>query len=158
MSRWDDDGGTPGFPAKREPGRTWGPQARDSFFEPVRPRKAPGRIEWIALLAPPVPRAEAANRRVAVRVGIPETVGNPGFLQIVRAHHHLHGVPGGYFDKVLAKFSRNVREHAVSIREFDPEHGSGQNGNNLSFDFYFIFWHGVLKEKGMWKKNERVKP
>jgi len=77
-------------------------------------------------------------------LGSTDTPGDPGFMQVVRAHIHLHPVPQVQSDEALAHLPRNGREHDVLIVQFHPEHCACQDSNDLSFNLY-VFFHEFAK-------------
>src|SRR5690606_38438523 len=90
-------------------------------------RKA--RAALTATTAATLARTETTRRRRA------HAVGDAGLLEVVRAHLHLHHVACGDLDEVLAQLAGNVSEHLVPVRQFNPEHGAWENGNDLALHF-----------------------
>jgi hypothetical protein len=77
-------------------------------------------------------------------LGLANSPGNPGFMQVVRAHIHLHPVSQVQSDESLAHFPGNGRKHDVLIIQFHPEHCACQDSNDLTFNLD-VFFHEFAK-------------
>ena len=80
---------------------------------------------------------ENDDRRVAIP--LPQTINNPSLVQIVGGHLDLDPVSDGQPDESVSHLAGNVRQDNVPVIKFHSEHGSSQNGLNLSFQFDMIF-------------------
>lgn len=68
-----------------------------------------------------------------------ETIDDAGFVRVVGRHLELHFVTGDKTDETLAHLARDVGEDEVTVFQFDPKHGAGQDGVNGAFEFYGFF-------------------
>ena len=82
--------------------------------------------------------AEAAFGGLAVGICITKAVDNAGLLNVVGAHFHFYSVPHCYFNKVLTELPGDMSENLVAVGEFNPKHGSGEDGDNFAFYFYDV--------------------
>ena len=82
---------------------------------------------------------KAAPWCIALDLGIAQAVNDASLLQVVGTHLHLDRIAGGDLDKMLAQFTGNMGQNLMSIGQFNPEHGTRQDGNNLAFYFYVFF-------------------
>ena len=64
---------------------------------------------------------------------------DPRLRQIVGRKLDLHLVARHDADEMLPHFARDVGENDVVVCELHPEHGAGQNGSNLPFEFDRFF-------------------
>jgi hypothetical protein len=70
-----------------------------------------------------------------------QAVRDARLIQIVWRHLHADAVPERKSDEALPHFAGNVGEHAMFVSELDPEHGSGEDGDNRAFGFDSLFGH-----------------
>jgi len=75
----------------------------------------------------------------AERNVLAQPINDPGFIDVVGRHLELHAVAGGQADEALAHFARNVGEDGVVVGQLHPEHGAGENGSDLPFEFDSFF-------------------
>jgi len=55
--------------------------------------------------------------------------------QVVKGHLDVDFVARKDANAVLTHFSRRMRKHFVTVVQFDPEHGIGENFRNNAFKF-----------------------
>jgi len=66
-------------------------------------------------------------------------VGDPTFGQVVGGHLHHDFVSRENANKVQPHLPGNVSEDAVSVRQFDSEHGVREQLDNFAFYFNSVF-------------------
>lgn len=71
---------------------------------------------------------------------------DPRFVQIIRAHFHLDPVTQIQADEAFAHFPRDGRQDDMFVVQFDSEHGSGQDGDDLTF-YLDVFFHEFVKRR-----------
>jgi len=75
----------------------------------------------------------------AERNVLAQPINDPGFIDVVGRHLELHAVAGGQADEALAHFARDMGEDGVVVGQLHPEHGAGENGSDLPFEFDSFF-------------------
>jgi hypothetical protein len=73
------------------------------------------------------------------RVGILESVNDPGFGGVVRRHLHFHPVSDCKPNETLAHLAGNVRENKVIVRKRDAKHSPGQHRHDSAFQLDGFF-------------------
>ena len=84
-------------------------------------------------------RAVTALRCVALHLGVAQAVNNACLIKIIGTHLHLYGVARSDLNEVLTELTRDVREHLVSVSQFDAKHSARQDSYDLAFDFNVFF-------------------
>lgn len=84
------------------------------------------------------PRSKAAPWGLAVGIGIAKAIDDAGLFNVMGAHFHFYCIAHCYFNKVFAKLPGNMSENLVAVGEFNPKHGSGEDGDNFAFYFYDV--------------------
>jgi hypothetical protein len=80
-------------------------------------------------------------------------VNYPASIQIVRRQLQRHLISGQDLDKMHPHFARNMRQYLMPIIELYPKHRVRQRLDNLSLDFYYVFFSHTtlqLKSPGRW--------
>ena len=77
--------------------------------------------------------------RIALHLGIAQAVNNACLIKIIGTHLHLYGVARSDLNEVLTELTRDVREHLVSVSQFDAKHSAWQDGYDLAFDLNVCF-------------------
>jgi hypothetical protein len=72
--------------------------------------------------------------------GLSEAIDDSAFIEVVWGHFEFYAVAIGEADEAFAHLAGDVRENLVLVREFDPKHGPGENGNDLAFGFNKFVW------------------
>ena len=84
------------------------------------------------------------NDLVAVTLAL-KAVGNPPTRKIVGGQLYRHLVTRENLDEILAHLPGDMREHLVSVIEFDSKHGVGQWLNHRSLHLNHVFFrHSFL--------------
>ena len=68
-----------------------------------------------------------------------EAVDDARFVDVVRRHLEFDTIANSKSNKSFAHFPGNVRENKVLISESNPEHGTGQDRHNRSFQLEGFF-------------------
>ena len=84
-------------------------------------------------------RAVTALRCVALHLGVTQAINNACLIKIIGTHLHLYGVARSDLNEVLTELTRDVREHLVSVSQFDAKHSAWQDGYDLAFDLNVFF-------------------
>jgi hypothetical protein len=84
-------------------------------------------------------RAVTTLRCVALHLGVAQAVNNACLIKIIGTHLHLYGVARSDLNEVLAELTRDVREHLVSVSQFDAKHSAWEDSYDLAFDFNVFF-------------------
>ena len=84
-------------------------------------------------------RTVTADWSIAIGRSISKAVNDPGFLQVIGAHFHLHSIADSNFNEVLSQFTGNMCQDLVAVRQLDPEHSAGQDGGDFALDLNCVF-------------------
>ena len=87
----------------------------------------------------PTTWAVTALGRIALHLSIAQAVNNACLIKIIGTHLHLYGVARSDLNEVLAELTRDVREHLVSVSQFDAKHSARQDSYDFAFDFNVFF-------------------
>jgi hypothetical protein len=94
-----------------------------------------GRFGKILALAV---RSKAPNRRIFLNLRIFHPKNYSCLLQVLRTHLHFDDVANHQFDKIFPQLPGNVGQDDMLIGKHDPEHRSGQYGNDFTNYFYVL--------------------
>ena len=79
-------------------------------------------------------RAVTALRCVALHFSVAQAINNACLIKIIGTHLHLYGVARSDLNEVLTQLPRDVREHLMSVSQFDAKHSARQDSYDLAFD------------------------
>ena len=68
-----------------------------------------------------------------------EPVDDARLIDVVRRHLKFNAIADGKSNKSLAHFPGNVRKNKMLVSESNPEHGTGQDRHNRSFQLDSFF-------------------
>ena len=68
-----------------------------------------------------------------------EPVDDARFIDVVRRHLKFNAIADGESNKSFAHFPGNVRKDKVLVGKSNPEHGTGQDRHDRSFQFEGFF-------------------
>ena len=86
-----------------------------------------------------------------------EAVHDARLVVIVGRHLKFHGISNDETDETFSHFAGNVSENLVAVFEFDPEHRSGEDGRDVSFDLDGLFLFRSALVFGAWLFTATVK-